>query len=73
MNIRSATMEDAAAVAELFRSVEEAVLGRPSGFDVEAVRGWWQTIAFETNTWLFEEDGTLVAATGCQAHGDRAD
>lgn len=64
-------MEDAAAVAELFRSVEESVLGRPSGFDVEAVRGWWQTIAFETNTWLFEEDGALVAATGCQAHGER--
>jgi mycothiol synthase len=71
VNVRSATMEDAPAVAELFRSVEESVLGRPSGFDDEAVRGWWQTIAFETNTWLFEEDGTLVAAAGCQAHGDR--
>jgi len=64
-------MDDAAAVADLFRSVEEHVTGRASGFDAEAVRGWWQTIAFETNTWLFEEGPTLVAAAGCQAHGDR--
>jgi mycothiol synthase len=71
VNVRSATMDDAPAVAELFRSVEESVQGRPSSFDTEAVRGWWQTIPFETNTWLFEEDGTLVAATGCQVHGDR--
>jgi mycothiol synthase len=63
-------MEDAAAVAELFGAVEEALLGRPSSFDAEAVRGWWQTIAFETNTWLFEEDGTLIAAAGAQVHGD---
>ena len=71
MNVRSATRHDAAAVAELFGSVEEALLGRPSNFDAEAVLGWWQTIAFETNTWLFEEDGTLVAAAGGQMHGER--
>jgi mycothiol synthase len=64
-------MDDAAAVAGLFRAVEEQATGRASGFDAEAVRGWWQTIAFETNTWVFEEDGILVAAAGCQAHDDR--
>lgn len=71
MNTRPATMDDAAAVADLFCSVEEQATGRASGFDAEAVRGWWQTIAFETNTWLIEEDGMLVAAAGCQAYGDR--
>jgi GNAT superfamily N-acetyltransferase len=71
VNVRPATPEDVPAVAELFGSVEEALLGRPSSFDAEAVRGWWQTIALETNTWLFEEDGTLVAAAGGQVHGDR--
>jgi GNAT superfamily N-acetyltransferase len=71
VSTRPATIEDAAAVADLFRSIEEAVTGRSSGFDTEAVRGWWQTIAFETNTWLFEEDGALIAAAGCEVHGDR--
>jgi mycothiol synthase len=71
VNVRPATPEDVPQVAELFGSVEEALLGRPSNFDAEAVRGWWQTIALETNTWLFEEDGVLVAAAGGQVHGDR--
>jgi mycothiol synthase len=71
MNVRSATREDAPAVAELFGSVEEALLGRPSSFDAEAVRGWWQTISFETNTWLFEEGGTLLAAAGGELYGSR--
>jgi mycothiol synthase len=71
MRVRSATPEDAAAVAEVFGSVEEDLLGRASSFDAEAVRGWWQTISYETNTWLFEEGGTLVAATGGQVFGDR--
>jgi mycothiol synthase len=70
MNVRPATREDVAAVAEVFASVEEAVLGR-STFDEDAVLGWWQTIAYETNTWLFEEDGVLVAAAGAQMQGDR--
>jgi mycothiol synthase len=69
MNLRPATRNDAAAVAEVFASVEEAVLGR-STFDEDTVLGWWQTIAFETNTWLFEEDGTIVAAAGGQVTGD---
>jgi mycothiol synthase len=64
-------MADAAAVAELFGSVEEAVLGRPSSLDEHAVQGWLQTIAFETNTWLVEEDGLLVAGAFAQVHGDR--
>ena len=71
MNVRPASREDAVAVAELFGALEETLLGRPSSFDAEAVRGWWQTIAFETNTWLFEEDGALVAAGGGQVHGSR--
>ena len=61
MNIRPATKEDAAAFAELFGSVEEAVLGRPSTLDEQTVYSWWGTVALETNTWLCEENGTLVA------------
>ena len=71
MNVRPATTDDLAAVAALFGSVEEAVNGRPSRLDAAAVDGWLQTIAFETNTWLFEEDGQLVAGAFAQAFGPR--
>ncbi|HZT92936.1 MAG TPA: GNAT family N-acetyltransferase [Gaiellaceae bacterium] len=72
MNVRPATPEDVGAVAELFTALEKALLGHSSSFDVEAVRGWWQTIDYETNTWLIEEEGRLVAAAGGQVHDSRA-
>jgi mycothiol synthase len=71
VNVRPATREDVAAVAELFGSVEEALLGRPPRVDVDMVEGWLQTIAFETNTWLLEEDGALVAGAFAQLFGER--
>jgi mycothiol synthase len=58
-------------MAEIFGSVEEAVTGRPSELDARAVEGWLHTIAFETNTWLFEEDGRHVAAAFAQCFGER--
>lgn len=71
MNVRPATREDLAAIAELFGSVEEAVNGRPSRLDAIAVDGWLHTIAFDTNTWLFEEDGGVVAGAFAQPFGSR--
>jgi mycothiol synthase len=70
VNVRPATLEDAAAVASVFASVELAVQGR-SSFDEESVHGWWQTVALETNTWVIEDAGGIVAAAGGQLHGDR--
>lgn len=70
MNFRPARREDAAAVAELFGSVEVGVLGR-STLDEQTVHSWWQTIAFETNTWLCEENGTLVAGAFAEVHDSR--
>jgi mycothiol synthase len=61
VNVRPATREDAAAFAELFGSVEEAVLGRRSSLDEQTVHIWWGTVALETNSWLWEEDGALIA------------
>ena len=70
MNVRPATKEDAAAVAELFGSIEEAVYGR-SNLDEQVIHSWWQTIAYETNTWLCEEDGALVAGAFAEVHDSR--
>lgn len=71
MKVRPATRGDLAALAELFGSVEEAITGRPSRLDAVAVEGWLQTISFETNTWLYEEDGRLVAAAFAQCFDER--
>jgi mycothiol synthase len=71
VNIRPATREDLAAFAELFGSVEEAVTERQSRLDSMVVEGWLQTISFETNTWLLEEDGQLVAGAFAQQFGRR--
>ncbi|HZT53944.1 MAG TPA: GNAT family N-acetyltransferase, partial [Gaiellaceae bacterium] len=71
MIVRPARPEDAPVVAAVFASLEEALLGS-STFDVEDVRGWWQTVDVERQTWLVEEDGTLLAAAGCQVLGELA-
>jgi mycothiol synthase len=70
MKVRPASPADAGAVADLFGALETSVLGYRTSFDAEAVRGWWQTIDYERNTWLFEEDARLVAVTGGQVFGD---
>ncbi len=71
MKIRPATGEDAAAVAEVFAAVEADALGRPSHFSEYDVRDWWVTVPLETNTWLVEDDGSLVAAAGGEVRGGR--
>jgi ribosomal protein S18 acetylase RimI-like enzyme len=71
VNLRPATRRDYAAIAELFRSVEMELLPQPTDLTAEVVDGWLQTVALETNTWLFEEDGEVVAGAFGQVHGDR--
>jgi ribosomal protein S18 acetylase RimI-like enzyme len=71
VNFRAARRDDLAALADLFGSVEEAVNGRPSRLDAVAVDGWLHTIAFETDTWLVEDDGRVVAGAFAQAFGSR--
>ena len=71
MKVRAATTYDLAAIAELFGSVEEVILGRPSQLDSVAVDRWLQTVSFETNTWLLEEDDALVAGAFGQLYGRR--
>jgi mycothiol synthase len=70
VNVRPATRGDFAAIADLFGSVEEAVTGKPSRLDELTVDGWLQTISFETNTWLLEEEGLLIAGAFAQKFDD---
>jgi mycothiol synthase len=71
VNTRPATRDDLGAVADLFGAVEEAVNGRPSRLDANVVEGWFQKVPFETNTWLVEEDGALVAGAFAELEGGR--
>jgi ribosomal protein S18 acetylase RimI-like enzyme len=66
MNTRPATKDDYAAIATLFEQADEAILGHPTTIDVSEVDGWLGSVALETNTWLFEDDGKLVAASFAQ-------
>jgi mycothiol synthase len=71
VSVRPATRDDRPAIAELFGSVEEAVTGRPSRIDTAVVDGWLQTLSYESNTWLLEAEGALVAAAFAQLHERR--
>lgn len=70
MSIRAATPGDLPAIADLFGSVEEAVLGRSSALSADSVEGWFQTVSFDTNTWLVEEGGAVIAGAFGELHGE---
>lgn len=69
MSVRPATRDAFEAIADVFRAADEAVSGQPSSIDVATVEGWLQTASLETNTWLLEEDGSVVAAAFAQLFG----
>jgi mycothiol synthase len=71
MSVRPATRDDLPAIADLFVTLDEAKNGRRSRVSVEALDSWLQDVAFETNTWLIEGNGELLAATFAHLHGDR--
>lgn len=71
MNTRPATRDDYSAIAELYRSVEAELLPEPTALDADAVDAWLHSVALETNTWLIEEDGELVAGAFGQLRGNR--
>lgn len=66
MNVRPATRDDLPAIAVLLAALEEAVVGRPSRLVADEIEGWLQTVSFETNSWLFEEEGELLACAFSQ-------
>lgn len=58
---RSASREDASVVAALVARDETVLLGRPSRLTEIDVLDWWSRVDLERDSWLFEEDGSVVA------------
>jgi mycothiol synthase len=69
IRIRPARPEDARAIAALVAATEEAVTGRPSRVGPYDVQRWLPRPDLENDTWLFEEDGRLVAGGAAYTHG----
>jgi mycothiol synthase len=58
---RPASRADAVAVAALVAADEAVLLGRPSRLGEIDVLDWWSRVDLEWASWLFEEDGNVVA------------
>jgi GNAT superfamily N-acetyltransferase len=70
VSVRPITLEDAPAVAALARADEEALRGQPSHVVADEVASWWERTDLANDSWLFEEDGDVVAVGWFQLWGD---
>jgi mycothiol synthase len=70
MNIRPITDEDIEAVATLAAEDEEAFHGHPSRLGAADVRGWLTRADLENDSWLYEEEGKVVAVSWFEVYGD---
>jgi mycothiol synthase len=70
MNVRPFTPADAPAVAAIAAADEEALRGRPSKIQPQDVVAWLTRVDLERDSWLFEDDGELVAAGWFEAYGE---
>jgi mycothiol synthase len=62
VNVRSITSDDFPALAAFLAEDETYLFGRPSRVGVADVTAWLSGPDLTSDTWLFEEDGRLVAA-----------
>jgi mycothiol synthase len=69
MNIRPFVDEDAEAVAALIRADEELCYGRPGRVTDADILMFLQ---YSKETWVWEEDGRIVASASFGVHGDTA-
>lgn len=61
MNVRPAAAEDFDAMLALLVEDEEEVNGRPSRIGMDDLRAWTASVHLEHDSYLFEQDGELVA------------
>lgn len=71
MNTRPITREDFPAVAGLLAEDETELFGRPSRLGVVDVTAWLSRPDLVHDTWLFEEEGNLVALGWVEALDDK--
>jgi len=70
VNVRRITREDLPALAAFLADDETHQFGRPSRVGVADVTAWLSGPDLAKDTWLFEEDGRLVAAGWVEKHHD---
>ena len=70
MNVRPATEADFEAIAAFFAEDEERLLGRTSRLSSADVRAWLHRADLGRCSWLYEDDGLVVAFGWVEAHGD---
>ena len=70
MNVRPITPDDFMALAAFLAEDETHLFGRPSRLGVADVTAWLSGPDLTSDTWLFEEDGRLVAAGWVEKHHD---
>jgi mycothiol synthase len=66
VNVRPVTEADYPAMLELLVEDEEHVLGRTSRISLGDVRAWLSDPDLETDTWLYEDAGSLRAVGWCE-------
>jgi len=70
VNVRPITPDDFPALAAFLAEDETHLFGRPSRLGVADVTAWLSGPDLTSDTWLFEEDGRLVAAGWVEKHHD---
>jgi len=70
MNVRSISEDDFGLVAAFLAEDESRQFGRPSRVGIDDVRGWLGSCDLERDTWLFDEEGLLVALGWVEKHED---
>jgi mycothiol synthase len=70
VNVRAITPDDFPHVAAFLADDETELFGRPSRVGVADVTAWLSGPDLAADTWLFEEDGRLVAAGWVEKHRD---
>ena len=69
MNVRPFVEDDAPAVAAIISASEELFYKRPGRITAADILMFQQ---YSKETWIWEDDGRVVAAAQCGAHGDAA-